>query len=32
MQYTNRGIGMVKPRVRFNSRPELTVLQLFSKR
>ena len=30
IQYTNRGIGMVSPRVRFNSRPEITVFQLSS--
>ena len=29
-QYTNRGIGMSRPRVRFNCRPELTVLTLSS--
>jgi len=28
IQYTNRGIGMVSPRVRLNSRPEITVFQL----
>ncbi|QUY44089.1 metallophosphoesterase [Acaryochloris marina] len=28
IQYTNRGIGMVSPRVRFGSRPEITVFQL----
>ena len=27
-QYTNRGLGMVKPFVRFNCRPEITVLTL----
>ncbi len=27
-QYTNRGLGMVEPRVRFNCRPEITILQL----
>ncbi len=26
--YTNRGIGMVKPAVRFNCRPEVTILRL----
>ena len=30
IQYTNRGIGMVSPRVRLNSRPEITVFQLSS--
>jgi uncharacterized protein len=30
IQYTNRGIGMVKPRARFNSRPEITVFRLSS--
>jgi predicted MPP superfamily phosphohydrolase len=28
IQYTNRGIGMVRPRVRFNCRPEITVFTL----
>lgn len=28
IQYTNRGIGMVSPRVRLNSRPEITLFQL----
>lgn len=28
--YTNRGIGMVKPRVRFNCRPEITIFTLLS--
>jgi uncharacterized protein len=28
IQYTNRGIGMVHPRVRFNCRPEVTVFVL----
>ncbi|NER28334.1 MAG: metallophosphoesterase [Symploca sp. SIO1C4] len=28
IQYTNRGLGMVKPKVRFNSRPEITVFTL----
>jgi predicted MPP superfamily phosphohydrolase len=28
--YTNRGIGMIKPRVRLNCRPEITVFNLFS--
>lgn len=27
-QYTNRGVGTVKPRVRFNCRPEITVFTL----
>jgi uncharacterized protein len=27
-QYTSRGVGMVKPHVRFNCRPEITVLNL----
>jgi predicted MPP superfamily phosphohydrolase len=27
-QYTNRGLGMVSPRVRFNCRPEITILTL----
>jgi predicted MPP superfamily phosphohydrolase len=26
--YTNRGLGMVKPQVRFNCRPEITVFEL----
>ncbi|PZD73843.1 3',5'-cyclic adenosine monophosphate phosphodiesterase CpdA [Acaryochloris thomasi RCC1774] len=30
IQYTNRGIGMVSPRARFGSRPEITVFQLSS--
>jgi uncharacterized protein len=30
IQYTSRGIGMVTPRVRFNCRPEITVLTLRS--
>ncbi len=30
LQYTNRGIGMVKPYVRFNCRPEITLLTLRS--
>ena len=30
IQYTNRGIGMVDLRVRFSSRPEITVFQLSS--
>lgn len=29
-QYTTRGVGMVHPRVRFNCRPEVTVITLFS--
>jgi uncharacterized protein len=28
VQYTNRGVGMVKPFVRFGSRPEITVFTL----
>lgn len=28
IQYTNRGIGMVSPRVRLGSRPEITVFEL----
>lgn len=28
VQYTNRGVGMVKPLVRFGSRPEITVFRL----
>ncbi len=32
IQYTNRGIGMVYPRARFGSRPEITVFQLNSKK
>lgn len=27
-QYTNRGLGMARPRVRFNCRPEITVVTL----
>ncbi|NJR57941.1 MAG: metallophosphoesterase [Cyanobacteria bacterium CRU_2_1] len=27
IQYTNRGIGMVTPRIRFNCRPEITLLR-----
>ncbi len=30
LQYTNRGIGTVRPRVRFNCRPEITVITLSS--
>ena len=29
-QYTNRGLGMIKPAVRFNCRPEITVFTLES--
>jgi predicted MPP superfamily phosphohydrolase len=29
-QYTNRGIGMTNPPVRFNCRPEITLLTLYS--
>jgi uncharacterized protein len=28
VQYTNRGLGMIKPYLRFNARPELTVVIL----
>jgi predicted MPP superfamily phosphohydrolase len=28
IQYTNRGVGMIAPRVRFNCRPEITVFTL----
>ncbi len=28
LQYTNRGVGMIQPRVRFNCRPEITVFTL----
>jgi uncharacterized protein len=28
VHYTNRGIGMVRPRVRFNARPEITLFTL----
>ncbi len=28
VQYTNRGLGMIPPRVRFNCRPEVTVFTL----
>ncbi len=28
LQYTNRGVGMVKPYVRFNCRPEITMFTL----
>jgi len=28
IQYTNRGVGMISPRVRFNCRPEITVFTL----
>jgi predicted MPP superfamily phosphohydrolase len=30
LQYTNRGVGMVQPYVRFNCRPEITVFTLES--
>ena len=30
LQYTNRGIGMVSPEVRFNCRPEITVITLLA--
>lgn len=32
IQYTNRGLGMIKPWLRFNARPELTMLILESAR
>lgn len=28
LQYTNRGVGMIRPRIRFNCRPEITVFTL----
>ena len=28
--YTNRGIGMIAPRLRFNCRPEITVFTLLA--
>lgn len=28
IQYTNRGVGMIRPFVRFNCRPEITILHL----
>ncbi|MBZ0286049.1 MAG: metallophosphoesterase, partial [Anaerolineae bacterium] len=28
IQYTNRGVGMISPAVRFNCRPEITVFTL----
>jgi predicted MPP superfamily phosphohydrolase len=28
IQYTNRGVGVIPPRVRFNCRPEITVFTL----
>jgi predicted MPP superfamily phosphohydrolase len=28
VQYTNRGVGMVRPHVRLNCRPEITLLTL----
>lgn len=31
LQYTNRGLGMVRPFVRFNCRPEITVFTLRSR-
>ncbi|MBU0510262.1 MAG: metallophosphoesterase [Chloroflexi bacterium] len=31
LQYTNRGVGMIPPIVRFNCRPEITVLTLESR-
>lgn len=30
LQYTNRGLGMLKPHLRFNCRPEITVLTLLT--
>lgn len=30
IQYTNRGLGMISPRIRFNCRPEITVFTLIS--
>jgi predicted MPP superfamily phosphohydrolase len=30
IQYTNRGLGMISPRIRFNCRPEITVFTLTS--
>lgn len=30
LQYTNRGVGMVRPHVRFNCRPEITLFTLQS--
>ncbi|GHO70518.1 metallophosphoesterase [Ktedonobacter sp. SOSP1-52] len=27
LQYTNRGLGMVKPQVRFDCRPEITIIE-----
>ena len=29
-QYTNRGVGVIPPSVRFNCRPEITALTLFA--
>lgn len=28
IQYTNRGLGVIQPRVRFNCRPEITIISL----
>lgn len=28
LQYTNRGVGMIRPHVRFNCRPEITIFTL----
>jgi predicted MPP superfamily phosphohydrolase len=28
LQYTNRGVGMISPRIRLNCRPEITVYTL----
>jgi predicted MPP superfamily phosphohydrolase len=30
--YTNRGLGMIRPHLRFNARPELTIFILESPR
>jgi predicted MPP superfamily phosphohydrolase len=30
IQYTNRGVGMTLPNVRFNCRPEITIFTLES--
>jgi predicted MPP superfamily phosphohydrolase len=31
VQYTNRGVGMIRPFVRFNCRPEITVFELHAR-
>ena len=31
IQYTNRGVGLIPPRMRFNCRPEISVFTLRSK-